>query len=236
MIRPHHRVLPAVGLVVAACGGGGLAPLPIPLGLAPATSAEATAWAESIRPADNREVRFRFQYQDEQGAAGGRGRVRLALPDSLRFDIVGPLGSGRAAAFVLGDSAVWADPEDEVKKLVPNYPLFWAMLGIARAPQPGSTVRTIAGGTITAWQFAAGGDTVEYIRETGATNRLFAEVRQAGKRLGRVETKFSPDGLLASSRLIVPSRSARLGLTFTQNEKAKPFAPDTWIRPVPAQR
>jgi hypothetical protein len=208
----------------------------MPVGLTPATRTEAVAWAESTRPVENREIRFRFQYQDEQGAAGGRGRARLALPDSLRFDIVGPLGAGRAVAFVLGDSAVWADPEDEVQKLVPNYPLFWAMLGVARAPLLGATVAGLASGIITAWQFVVGGDTVEYIRETGATNRLLAEVREGGKRLGRVETKFGPDGLLLSSRLIVPSRSARLGLTFNQNEKANAFAPDTWTRPAPPER
>ena len=44
-------------------------------------------------------------------------RARLALPDSVRFDVVGPLGSGRAAAFVIGDSSIWADPEEDVKKL-----------------------------------------------------------------------------------------------------------------------
>jgi len=208
----------------------------MPAGLAPATPTEAVAWARSTLPAENREIRFRWKFQDEQGSAGGRGRARLALPDSVRFDVVGPLGSGRAAAFVAGDTALWADPQEDVQKLVPNYPLFWAMLGIARGPGPGSTARKFADGTITAWQFVAGGDTLEYVRETGTANRLIAEVRQAGKRLGRVETKFGPDGLPASSRLVVRSPAAKLDLTFYQNEKARPFAPDTWTRPAPPER
>lgn len=235
MILAMRRVLLPVPLLAAACGGG-LAPLPMPVGLAPAAVDEAAAWAGSTRPADRREIRFRFRFLDEQGSAGGRGRARLALPDSIRFDIVGPLGSGRAAGFVAGDTALWADPQDEVQKLVPNYPLFWAMLGIARPPAPGTTVRKFADGTVTAWQFVAAGDTVEYVRETGAVDRLIAEVRQGNKRLGRVETKFGPDGLPTGSRLVVQRPAAKLDLTFYQNEKARPFAPDTWTRPAPPER
>jgi hypothetical protein len=236
MIHHMKRVLPFALLLAGACTGGGLPPLPMPTGLAPATVQEAATWARSTLPPDNREIRFRFKFQDEQGAAGGRGRARLARPDSVRFDIVGPLGSGRAAALVVGDTSLWAEPEEDVKKLVPNYPLFWAMLGVARRPERGSTVRKFADGTITAWQFVAGGDTLEYVRETGTANRLIAEVRQGSKRLGRVETKFGPDGLPVSSRLVVRSPAAKLDLTFYQNEKAKPFAPDTWTRPTPPER
>jgi hypothetical protein len=235
MIRLFRRIVPVLLLGSGGCAGG-LTPLPMPTGLAPGAAAAAEQWAATTRPAENREIRFRWKFQDEQGAAGGRGRARLALPDSLRFDVVGPLGSGRAAAFVSGDTALWADPEGDVKKLVPNYPLFWAMLGVVRGPPPGALVRTFADGTITAWQFAAGGDTVEYVRETGSPSRLLAEVRQAGKRLGRVETKFGPDGVPLTSRLLVQRPAARLDLTFYQNEKARPFAPDTWLRPAPAER
>ncbi len=235
-MQPMPRILPLALLLATACAGGGLAPLPLPAGLAPTSPDQAVAWARSTVPAENREIRFRFQFLDEQGSAKGRGRLRLALPDSVRFDVVGPFGAARAAAFVAGDTALWADPQEDVRKLVPNYPLFWAMLGVVRSPEPGATVRKFADGTITAWQFVAGGDTVEYVRETGPANRLIAEVRQDGKRLGRVETKFGPDGLPASSRLMVPKPAAKLDLTFYQNEKARPFAPDTWTRPAPPER
>jgi hypothetical protein len=218
---------------MAACTGG-LAPLPIPVGLAPATVDEATAWANATRPADPRDMRFRLTFQDEEASTGGRGRARLALPDSIRFDAAGALGSWHAAALVIGDTAIWTDPEDEVKKLVPNYPLFWAMLGIARAPAPGASVRKVADGTITAWQFVAGGDTVEYVRETGASGgRLIAEVRQKGRRIGRVETRIGLDGFPAGSQVIVPEPAAKLSLTFYQNQKANAFAPETWTRPAP---
>lgn len=230
------RHAPAAMLTLLAGCGGGLGPMPIPAGLAPADATEAARWVASTRPAENRDIRFRWKFQDERGSAGGRGRARLALPDSIRFDVAGPLGSGHAAAFVAGDTALWADPEKDVEKLVPDYPLFWAMLGIARAPVPGGSVRSYSDSAVTAWQFASGGDTVEYVREHGQAGRLIAEVRRAGKRVGRVETRFGPDGLPLSARLVVTSRPARLDLTFYQNRKATTFAADTWVRPAPAQR
>jgi hypothetical protein len=235
MDRARPRALGALLLLAAGCGGG-LAPMPIPAGLAPAAAGEAQRWAEATRPGERRDIRFRWKFQDERGSAGGRGRVRFAPSDSLRFDLAGPLGSGRAAAFVLGDTAIWTDPEKDVGKLVPDYPLFWAMLGIARAPGPGSSVRTRSDAAVTAWQFASGGDTVEYVRESAGAGRLLAEVRRAGKRVGRVETRFGADGMPLSARLVVTSRPARLDLTFYQNTKASAFAPDTWVRPAPAER
>ena len=228
-----------VVLLVAAiaCHGPTLAPLPVPADLAPATRAEAIRWADSTLPSENRDLRFRWSFQDQDGASyGGRGRVRLALPDSVRLDAAGSLGLSHAAAFVVGDSAHWAEPEKDVARLLPNYPLFWAMLGIARPPVQASEVRRYADGMVTAWQFALGQDTLEYVRENGAVPRLIAEVRQAGTRLARVETKFGPDGLPAKSRLVVLHPPSKLELTFYQNEVARPFAPDTWIRPAAAGR
>ncbi len=234
---PRPRRLVFASLLLAGACGGGLAPLPLPTGMAPATVAAAARWADSTQPPENRDLRFRWKFQDQHGAsAGGRGRARLALPDSIRFDAAGPLGAGKAAAFVIGDSAIWADPEKDVQKLVPNYPLFWAMLGIARPPENGSIVKHFGDGTITAWQFALGQDTVEYVREHGAVPRLIAEVRQGGTRVGRVETKIGPDGLATSSRLIVAHPPAKLELTFYQNAMARPFAPDTWTRPPAPQQ
>lgn len=233
MIRPACAAPLALALLAGACHSG-LAPLPLPTGLAPATLAEARRWSDSTRPGDNRDLRFRWKFQDQHGSsAAGRGRVRLALPDSIRFDAAGSLGLGHAAGLVIGDSAIWADPEEDFRKLVPNYPLFWAMLGIAGAPQPGSGVRHFSDPAITAWQFTLGQDTVEYVQERGAAPRLIAEVRQGGQRIGRVETKFGPDALPVSSRLIVLHPPSRLDLTFYQNAKARPFATDTWTRPAP---
>jgi len=224
-------------LAAGACSVGRLAPMPIPVGMAPAALGDAARWVESTRPPDNREIRFRWKFQnDREGSLAGRGRIRLALPDSVRLDAAGPLGLHSSAAVVVGDTALWGEPEQDVQKLVPNYQLFWAMLGIARLPRGTEAARHFADGTLAAWQFSLGQDTVEYIRENGTVPRLIAEVRQNGQRLGRVETKFGPDGFPTSSRLMVPRPASKLELTFYQNVKARPFAPDTWTRPAPGDR
>jgi hypothetical protein len=189
-------------------------------------------WADSIRITERTDIRFRFRFQDN----GGRGRGRFAPRDSIRFDVVGPLGMGRASAVIVGDSAIWTDPEEQINQLVPNYPLFWAMLGIVRPPAPGSTIRGFADERVTAWQFASGGDTVEYLLERGPVPRLLAEVRQAGTRIGQVETRLGPDGFPLNSRLTVPKPSSRLELNFQQHTKVTSFAPDTWLRPAPSER
>jgi len=220
-------------LLLSACGGGGAITVPKPVGLVAAPRDSAAAWARATLPTESREIRFRWQFRDDQGAAGGRGRIRLALPDSARLDVQGPLGSGRAAAFVSGDSALWAEPENDVKRLVPNYPLFWALLGVARGPAADATVRRSTDPGLTAWQYHTGADTVDYVQLGGPAPRLLAEVRQAGKKIGTVETIFGPDGRPITARLVVPNVPARLDITFSSNQKVQTFAPDTWTPPKP---
>jgi hypothetical protein len=220
-------------LLLGACGGAGGIVVPRPVGFVPGTPAEAAAWAKTTVPVDAREIRFRWQFRDDRGAAGGRGRVRWALPDSARLDVAGPLGSGRAAALISGDTAIWAQPEDDIKRLVPNYPLFWGLLGVARPPVRAAVVQKSAVPQLMAWQYVTGADTVDYVVLPGPEPRMIVEVREGPKKIGTVETKYGPDGLPVSARLIVPAVPARLDITFSSNAKAKPFAPDTWVRPDP---
>jgi len=213
------------------CGG---APGPvIPLGATPAPVAEAVAWTAAGRMEPPVLHRFRWLYRDRAQSLGGRGSARIATGDSLRFDISGPLGSGRGAAFVAGDSAVWAEPEEDVRKLVPNYPLLWAMLGVARMPSAVTEAARYEDAKLTAWRLVSGADTVEFARLAGPPLRLVAEVRQAGERIGRVETVFAEDGTLKSSRLDIPRAPARLDLTYVSSGRTQPFAPDIWLRPEP---
>lgn len=202
--------------------------------MGPADASAGRDWAEATSARENRLVRFRFQFRDDQGAAGGRGSIRLTPGDSLRFDVIGALGVGRGAAFVLGDSAVWVEPEEDIRKMVPNYPLLWAMLGMVRPPEAGASVRHFRDERIEAWQFAAGPDTVEYVRSGAPVGKLIAEVRQGGRQVGRVETIFGTDGLPASSRLIVPSVPARLDITIVSTVTGTAFEPDIWDRPPPS--
>src|SRR3954469_13455638 len=132
-------VVAYVLLSLAACRGapGAL----VPAAAAPVSREQVGQWVQATIPAEHRLHRFKWLFQDERSSAGGRGSARIAPPDSMRFDVAGPFGSGAAAAAVVGDRPLWAEPPDAVKKLVPNYPLMWAMSGIARMPDEGAVLR-----------------------------------------------------------------------------------------------
>src|SRR5687767_4177960 len=192
-----------LAILALACGPRAPGAL-VPAAAAPLDRAQVEAWAAGSGAEGHRLFRFRWQLQDERGAAGGRGTARLAAPDSVRLDVAGPLGAGRGSAVVVGDTALWTDPDDVIERLVPSYPLMWAMFGIARMPADGAALRGAADSARTVWQAAEGADTVTYIRERSPA-RLVAEVRSAGKIIGRVETDLGADGQPATSRLNVPS-------------------------------
>lgn len=227
-ISPLSPVVLLAGMLLAGCTGGGRLPPVMPSGAVPASEAAADSFVRQFVPSQYHFHRFRWQFQDDRGAVGGRGSLHVAAPDSLRFDVAGALGSGKAAAFVVGDSAQWAEPEDDVRKLVPNYPLLWAMLGVPLPPAHGASVSRFADARVEAWRYVAGPDTIDYVLTRAAPRRLVADVRQAGKSLGRVTTDLGLDGAPLKSRLVVPSVPARLDITYYLSRTETGFAPDTW--------
>ncbi len=200
----------------------------VPVAAAPVTASQVAEWVRPTVPTAPRLIRFKWLFRDDNSSAGGRGSARIAPPDSLRFDVSGPFGSNPSAAAVVGDSAIWVQPEDAIEKLVPNYPLMWALLGVARMPAEGADLRGSSDGGRTAWEYSAGADTIAYARTGGSAGRFLAEVREAGKVIGRVETTLGADGELKSARLTVPSAPARLDVTFLSAAPADSFAPDVW--------
>src|SRR5688500_18604452 len=204
-----------LAILALACGPRAPGAL-VPAAAAPVDRAQVEAWAAGSGAEGHRLFRFRWQLQDERGAAGGRGTARLAAPDSVRLDVAGPLGAGRGSAVVVGDTALWTDPDDVIERLVPSYPLMWAMFGLVRPPPEGAALRGLRDSSVTIWESAAGADTVAYVRQRSPA-RLLAEVRIAGKVVGRVETELAADGRPVTSRLTVPSVPARLDLTFTSS-------------------
>src|SRR2546428_5945523 len=104
--------------------------------LAPASRDSATAWASATLRTTPTLIRFRWRYQDERVKYAGRGTARIAPPESLRFDYVGPLGLGSGAAVVIGDSVAWADPEKNFRSLVPAVRMLWAAFSMVRPPAP----------------------------------------------------------------------------------------------------
>jgi hypothetical protein len=129
---------------------------------------------------------------------------------------------------VIGEAALWTDPADAISRLVPNYPLMWAMFTIARLPPGGVALRGLIVDSTRAWQYAGAADTVEYARISGSSGRFLAEVRQSGKLIGRAETTLGPDGTPLKARLTVPSAPAQLDLTFLSISRDS-FAPDLWL-------
>lgn len=221
--------IPYLAILVAACGGRqphGVIPINAPV----VTVAIARGWAAATTPTVPTERRFRWQLQDDRGAAGGRGTARVAPPDSVRLDVVGPLGAGRGAAVVVGDSAMWTDPPDIIQRLVPSYPLMWAMFGVMRLPPANAQIRGADEAGVLRWAWHRGADTVAYVwnRDAGT---LEAEVRQNGEIVGRVATAIAPDGTVLSSLLVVPRAPARLNLTFIESNAAANFSPALWLPP-----
>jgi hypothetical protein len=204
----------------------------VPVGAAPVSREQVAQWVGATVPPEHRLHRFKWLFQDERSSAGGRGSARIAPPDSMRFDVAGPFGSGAASAAVIGAQPLWAEPPDAVKKLVPNYPLMWAMFGVARMPEPGDSLRGLADGETTAWQYANATDTVSYVRTAGKAGRLVAEVRQGGKVVGHAETTLDSAGVPLTARLVVPSVPAKLNLTFLSTTRTN-FAPEIWTARKP---
>jgi hypothetical protein len=219
-----------LGLVGAACRSAPESVLP--LGATPIDRDRVVEWVARTIPAHSQLHRFKWLFEDERGSAGGRGSARVAPPDSLRFDVAGPFGSGAGSAVVIGDRPIWTEPPDVIARLVPNYPLMWAMFGMAMLPADGVVIRGLTRDSITAWEYALAGDTIQYARTGGDPVRFFAEVRQAGELIGRAETTLKPDGSLIKARLTVPKPPARLDLTFLSTARAT-FAPDIWLHRIP---
>jgi len=226
LLLDPRRVPVYIGLALGACR-----PMPVSLIPEPATplpAEQVTAWADATVPQGHRLHRFKWLFQDDRASTGGQGSARIAPPDSLRFDVMGPFGSNPTAAVVVGDSARWVSPADAVEKMIPNYPLMWAMFGVAQHPERGAVVRGFRGQRATVWQYASGVDTVEYARLDRGDPTLVAIVRRAGEVIGRVETRLAPDGTPLKARLIVPSIPARLDITFLSTELSVGYPPDTW--------
>ena len=200
-------------------------PVLVPAATPAATEDQVRNWAAATVPTGGTLHRFKWLFKDDRSSAGGRGSARIAAPDSLRFDAAGPLGAGKMQAVVVGDSAIWVQPEKSLHDLVPNYPLLWAMLGIATSPPPGATFRGAADGDRIAWEYAMGPDTVQYLETLGK--------KHPGKTVGRSETTLGADGMPLKAKLTVPSGPAQLNLTFYSSVPTAEFPPGTWIPPSP---
>lgn len=221
-----------LGLALAGLACGGAPGSVVPAAAEPVSREQVAEWVRGTQPTARRLHRFKWLFRDDNSSAGGRGSARIAPPDSMRFDVAGPFGSGAASAAVVGEQPLWAEPPDAVSKLVPNYPLMWGMFGVARPPDPGADLHGLSDGDVTAWRYVEAGDTVEYVRTEGKPTRMVTQVRRAGEVVGRAETTLDSTGAPLTARLTVPSVPARLDLTFLSTTQTD-FAPDIWVSRKP---
>jgi len=222
----------ACALLAACPGWRKLAPL-VSMPLAPASRDSAAAWAKRTLPTTPTLIRFRWRYQDERVKYAGRGTARIAPPDSLRFDYVGPLGLGSGAAVVIGDSVAWADPEKNFRSLVPAVRMLWAAFGMVRPPAPDAAVlgARLADSTTARrrgiWRFAQPEDTLDYMvtDSAGRESLLEAEWRRRGKMMARSRSQLDT---LAHARVDFPEASARLELIVGAIDTAAVIPPAVW--------
>jgi hypothetical protein len=227
-----RRLLPlAAALTLTACAAA--FPTAPPVGtLRPVLANDVDAWIASLRPTAHTSLRFTWTLNQDEGK--GRGSVGIAPRDSLYFDYRAQLGAHPGSAFVLGDTAVWAEPQADVEKLVPSYELLWGLVGVARPPKAGWKVEGHRDGNRTAWRYAQGADTTEYVlwKVDGVVN-LRTTVTLDGKRIGRVVTVFDAAHHPVKSRLDALTNPARLDLIYDRPSKPLTFDRDMWIAPRP---
>jgi hypothetical protein len=206
--------------------------------LAPASRDAAVAWTRSTLPRTPMLIRFRWHFQDERVKYAGRGTVRIAPPDSLRFDFAGPLNLGSGAAVIIGDSVAWADPEKNFRSLVPAVPMLWAAFTLVRPPAEGATVLraelldSLSHKRRVVWRFVQVEDTLDYVvtDSAGRESLLEAEWRRRGKMLARSRSRLDSLQHPAGARLDFPEGPARFELTVGVVDTAAVIPPDTWRR------
>ncbi|HLQ59721.1 MAG TPA: hypothetical protein VK113_09415 [Gemmatimonadales bacterium] len=226
--------------LLAACPGYRPPEPLVPMALAPANRDSAAQWARTTLPRARTLIRFRWRYQDERVKYAGRGTLRIAPPDSLRFDYVGPLGLGSGAAVVIGDSVRWADPEKDFRSLVPAIPMLWAAFAMARPPADDANVLgtqlvdSVRHTRRVVWRFAQPEDTLDYIvTPPDSVDRramLEAEWRRRGKMVARSRSALDTLAHAANARVEFPQApgGARFELTVVAVDTAQVFAPALW--------
>jgi hypothetical protein len=225
-------VFPAASLVLAGCAMA--FPRPVaPVGLRPVPDADARVWAGSTFPTSWIRIHFSWRYHDNDGNHGGVGNLVITPPDSLHLAFRPNLVGSGGDAGIVGDSAIWAEPRDQVEKLVPSYQLLWAMVGIARPPGAGWAVESNQDPKTkaTAVRYTRGSDTVEYVSVRSGQPRLETRVVVGGKPLGFVQTLYNQFRHLNSSRLTVLGSPAQLDITFDSTAKQVRVDKDAWTAP-----
>jgi hypothetical protein len=193
-------------VVVALTLGGAVGCTPklgsiTPRGFTAADPGMVRNWIGELTPTRPRLYSIRpWRFRNQNGSAAGRAAIRIAPPDSMRFDYRGPFGrSGNAV--VVGDSALWMSGED-FRGLVTYAPLFWTALGIPPVPPDTVDVFQLIGDGFRAWRYILAQDTLDFVMYGLPAPRLVGEVRRQGQVLAQTQVELDTlTGLATQSRI-----------------------------------
>ncbi len=202
-----------------------------PVDLEPVPRDTIEAWLQTYRPAGRVRYDMKWRFINQKGATAGRAAVRIAPPDSVRFDYRGPFGRS-GAAMIVADSALWAAPEKDTRDLLPAAPLFWAALGAPQLPSGQTELYARWRTGPKAWRYVAGRDTMDFVEIGPGPEGLLTEVRREGKILASTEVHFRPGSRVPlEARLRFPQDGSALILTVEGVENVAGFDPNIWRRP-----
>lgn len=215
----------AVCCAISACRPGPL----VPEALAPAPRDSAVVWARATAPRHAAGIRFKWRYEDRKLNGAGRATARVAPPDSVRLDYAATLGLSSGAGVVVGDSVMWADPDQDFRSFIRGVSIFWATLGVARPPAADAAV---FGGRIGApdrprqvWRYATGADTLTYVTGDRA---LDVEWRSGSKVVARSHAELDGTGWPARAQVEFPDAGARFELTVVGVDTTIVVPPVLW--------
>ena len=215
----------ALACALTACKPGALAPE----ALAPASPDSARRWALGTGPKHAAGIRFKWRYEDRKLNAAGRATARVAPPDSARLDYAATLGLSSGAGVVVGDSVIWADPDQDFRSFIRGVAVFWATMGVARPAPAGAVVTTGTVGSADrlrqAWRYATGSDTLTYVAGRRA---LDVEWRNGSTVVATSHTDLDERGWPARAQVEFPEAGARFELTVVGIDTTVVVPPALW--------
>lgn len=200
-----------------------------PAKLAPLPADSARTWTAARQPMHALHYTLTWHFRNQKGESGGRAAVRVAPPDTLRFDYRGPFGKS-GSAVVVGDSALWSRPETDVDQLIPAAPLFWAALGVPIAPASPDSTFGLETTNHRIWRYVSDGTVIDYVEERGTAPRLRAEVRHDDHTVGISEVDFDPaTGAPTQAVMTFPAQASQFRFTVERIDTVAAFDADTWL-------
>lgn len=225
------RLIGCISVLAAISGCRPQAPSFGPEAMAPIDMTTVREWVTGLAPSPATRYDLRWTFQTQQGAIRGQAALRVAPPDTLRFDYRAPFGRS-GAAFLVDEDLVWAVPEGEVEVLIQAIPLFWAALGLPRTPPEGSDIFGIETEDRRRWQYGVNGDTLAYSVVTAPERRFLASMRRMDDVLGHVEVNYDAQTDLPTKvTLTFPETASRFIMDVTDIDTTATFSADVWKRP-----